>query len=191
MSRCLPRVDLLSISGHKIYGPKGIGALVVRRRGYERVPLAPIMFGGGHERGLRPGTLPVELIAGFGKAAELAVDEWRERRRKCQAFRARAIEALAPLKPRFNGDQDRCMSHVVNVSFPGVDSEAGIVALKDVVAISNGSACTSHSYEPSHVLRAMGVSEETTQQALRLSWCHLTPDVDWERVVEILQRIAN
>ena len=136
----IPRVDMISISGHKIYGPKGIGALVVRRRGFERIPLEPIMYGGGHERGLRPGTLPVALIAGLGKAAELALEEGPRRKRACETSRERAVRALAPLAPVHNGDPTRCMPHVLNVSFPGLDSEAVIVALKDVVAFSNGSA---------------------------------------------------
>jgi cysteine desulfurase len=187
----LGRVDLISVSGHKIYGPKGIGALVVRRRGFHRLPLEPLMHGGGHERGLRPGTLPVSLIAGLGTAAKLASSDHRARRLACLDIRSRALAALSHLEPLFNGDQARSMPHVLNLSIPGLDSEAVIVALKDIVAFSNGSACTSHSYQPSHVLKAMGLSAERTQQAIRLSWCHMTPEVPWNDVVGELARLKG
>ena len=183
------RIDLISISGHKIYGPKGIGALVVRRRGFRRPPLIPLLFGGGQERGLRPGTLPVALIAGLGLAAELADREMAQRADACRQFRQHVLGAVEPLGAVFNGDPARTLPHVVNLSFPGIDSEAVMVALKDVIAISNGSACTSHSYEPSHVLQAMGCSESTIQGALRLSWCHMTEAVDWEAVTETIQSL--
>jgi cysteine desulfurase len=173
------RIDLISISAHKIYGPKGVGALIARRRGFARPPLQPLTFGGGQERGLRPGTLPVPLIAGFGEAARIASSEHKEREKKIRVFRQKLLTALDPLHPMINGDPDSMMPHVLNISIPGVDSEAAMVALKRVVAISNGSACTSATYKPSHVLQAMGFSLDRIQQALRFSWCHLTPEVDW------------
>ncbi|CRI66131.1 Aminotransferase, class V [Thiocapsa sp. KS1] len=177
-----PRIDLISISGHKLYAPKGIGALVARRRGYERIPLQPLMVGGGQERGLRPGTLPVALIAGLGTAAEVAVRDCVRRQAICRVIRRQALDALMPLGPRLTGDQSLVMDHVLNLAFPGLDSEALMVALKDLVAISNGSACTSSSYSPSHVLKAMGMSDDEANGCVRLSWCHLTPVVDWEAV---------
>lgn len=177
-----PRIDLISISGHKLYAPKGIGALVARRRGYERIPLQPLMVGGGQERGLRPGTLPVALIAGLGTAAEIAVRDCARRQAICRDIRRQALDALMPLGPRLTGDQSLVMDHVLNMAFPGLDSEALMVALKDLVAISNGSACTSSSYSPSHVLKAMGMSDDEANGCVRLSWCHLTPAVDWEAV---------
>jgi cysteine desulfurase len=164
-----PRIDLISISGHKIYGPKGVGALITRRRGYDRLPLTPLMFGGGQERGLRPGTLPVPLIAALGKAAELAGQEWSERAAKCLAFKQELLAAFSPFHPVIHGDPERTLSHVLNLSFPGVDSEALMVALKSEVAISNGSACTSASYKPSHVLEAMGLSPDDIRCAVRWS----------------------
>lgn len=173
------RIDLMSISGHKIYGPKGIGALVTRRRRYDRPPLTPLMFGGGQERGLRPGTLPVALVAGFGEAARLAVAESEMRRSACETYRAEILEGLAPLRPLLNGDPTRLLPHVLNVSFDGIDAEAAMVATKDLIAISNGSACTSSSYEPSHVLSAMGLEADRIAGALRISWSHMTPQVDW------------
>ncbi len=179
-----PRIDIISISGHKIYGPKGIGALVLRRRGFERPPLSPIIYGGGQERGLRPGTLPVALVAGLGIAAEIALESNDLRREACLRFREAALSGLASLEPIFTGDQDRVMEHVLNLSFPGLDSEAAMLLLKDVIAVSNGSACTSSSYQPSHVLKAMGMSDDEANACLRISWCHLTPEVDWDKVVD-------
>jgi cysteine desulfurase len=177
-----PRIDLISISGHKIYGPKGIGALIVRRRGYDRLPLRPLIYGGGQERGLRPGTLPVALIAALGTAAELSVLDHAKRQQACRRIRERVLAALAPLNPRLTGDQSLGMNHVLNLAFPGLDSEALMVALKDLVAISNGSACTSTSYTTSHVLKAMGLDDDQANACVRISWCHLTPAVDWEAI---------
>jgi cysteine desulfurase len=185
-----PRIDLISVSGHKIFAPKGVGALISRRRGYERAPLRPLTFGGGQERGLRPGTLPVALIAGLGAAAELAVRDQASRTTRCLALREEAVRAFAPLAPRYTGDPDFAVPHVLNVAFGDLDSEALMVALKDLVAISNGSACTSSSYTPSHVLRAMGMSEDEANRCLRISWCHLTPAVDWEAVVARIRTLS-
>src|SRR5262249_4137536 len=145
--------DFLSISGHKIYGPKGVGALCARRRGRRR-PLAPLMLGGGQEMGFRPGTIPVPLVVGLGEAAQLAAAEHGERRATALQVKEQLLSALADVEHLCNGDQSRTQGHVLNVSFPGVDSEALMLALKDVVAISNGAACTSASYAPSHVLQA-------------------------------------
>jgi len=145
---------MISASAHKIYGPKGVGALIVRRRGYQKTPLTPLMYGGGQERGLRPGTLPVHLIVGFGVATELALKHSQERANICRAFREQVLNALAPLKPVIHGDLERCLPHVINFSIAGLDSEAAMLALKGMIAISNGSACTSSNYTPSHVLKA-------------------------------------
>jgi cysteine desulfurase len=185
------RVDLISGSAHKIHGPKGVGVLIGRRRGYARPPLAPLMVGGGQERGLRPGTVPTHLVAGFGAAARAALDSRHERSARNQAFRERTLGALAPLEPVINGDSQRALPNVLNVSLPGIDGEAAIVATKDLVAISNGSACTSHQYERSHVLAAMHLPEERIACALRLSWCHLTPDPDWPRFVARLDALRG
>lgn len=184
-----PRVDMISISGHKIYAPKGIGALIARRRGYERIPLRPLVFGGGQERGLRPGTLPVALIAALGKASELAKRDHQRRLNACAGTRAEAVSALSVLEPRYTGDQDLVLPHVLNVAFPSLDSEALIVALKDLIAISNGSACTSSSYTPSHVLKAMGMNDGDANACVRISWSHLTPSVDWEGVASRIKSL--
>jgi len=177
-----PRIDMISVSGHKIFAPKGIGALVIRRRGYERVPIQPLIHGGGQERGLRPGTLPVGLVAALGLAAEIAVRDREKRATLCRKMKADALNALGPLSPRIHGRPEQTMDHVLNLAFPGVHSEALIVALKDLAAISNGSACTSSSYKPSHVIKAMGYGDDEANEAIRLSWCHLTPEVDWEGI---------
>ena len=184
-----PRVNLISVSGHKIYGPKGVGALITRRRQFTRPPLSPLTFGGGQERGLRPGTLPVPLIAGLGLASELALRYSAQRAEKCSAYKEEVASALESLNPHLNGDPERTQPHVLNLSFPGLDSEAVMVTLKDLVAISNGSACTSQRYEPSHVLRAMGLSDSQIQGAVRLSWCHMTEGPDWSEVAKRVQTL--
>lgn len=184
-----PRIDLLSLSGHKIYGPKGVGALITRRRGVNRTPLEPLTFGGGQERGLRPGTLPVPLIIGMGLAAEIATKDAENRSKACLEFRRNLLEGLAPLEPQFNGDQQRVLPHVINFAINGVDAEAFMLATKDLIAVSNGSACTSQSYQPSHVLKAMGLAADRIQSSLRISWCHMTPRVDWAAVVEAVDQI--
>jgi cysteine desulfurase len=182
-----PRIDLISVSGHKVFGPKGVGALITRRRGYKRPPLTPLTFGGGQEHGLRAGTLPVPLIAGLGTAAQLARDNHRRRRDACLAYRQDVIATFQQLDAEFNGDLERTVAHTINVSIPGLDSEAVMLALKGAAAISNGSACTSHSYTPSHVLTAMNLPQDRVQGALRVSWSHLTPTTDWS---DLRERIA-
>jgi len=185
------RIDLLSVSGHKISAPKGIGALVTRRRGYKRPPLEPLMYGGGQERGLRPGTLPVALIAGLGTASALALKEHENRERAAAAIKEQLLAALAPLGAELNGDPERTVASTINVSIPGVDSEAAIVALKDVVSLSTGSACTSQSYEPSHVLLAAGLSKERVEGALRLSWGATTTSVPVQEMAERLKALRR
>ena len=182
-----PRIDLLSASGHKIYGPKGVGVLVVRHRGKQKVPLTPLTFGGGQEHGLRPGTLPVPLIVGLGKAEELAGKHHQERETRCRAFREKFLRAIEPLQPHLHGEEGRILAHTVNVSFPGVSAEEVMLRLKDVAAVSNGSACTSSSYQPSHVLKAMHLGKEEIVGAVRFSWCHLTPEPDWQEMVTRLR----
>lgn len=181
------RVDLISVSSHKVYGPKGVGALIARRRGFRRPPLKPLMLGGGQERGLRPGTLPVPLIAGLGLAAEIALEEHATRAAYCIEVRDAAIAALSPLNPHYNADPSITIGHVLNVSLPHLDSEAAMVALKGVAAISNGSACTSEKYAPSHVLTAQRLGPDQVSGALRISWSHLTPPFSWEDVASRLR----
>jgi cysteine desulfurase len=182
-----PRIDLISVSAHKIQGPKGVGALIARRRGPDHPPLGPLMFGGGQERGLRPGTMPVPLVAGFGLAAELALAEAPARARRCAGFRASLLAGLAPLDPVVNGTPDRSVPYIVNLSIPGIEAEVAIDAWKDLVGISNGAACTSQSYTCSHVLSAMRLPAWRMDGALRFSWCATTPEPDWHALVAALE----
>lgn len=184
-----PRVDLISVSAHKIYAPKGVGTLIARRRGFRKIPLQPLMFGGGQEKGLRPGTLPVPLIAGLGRASKLAIQDSEKRAAVCRAYRRKILEAMEPLGPVINGSPEHTLPHVLSLSFPGIDSEALMVALKETVAISNGSACTSSSYKPSHVLEAMGLPGSRVQGAVRLSWSHMTSSLDWSEVAGAIRRL--
>lgn len=168
-----PRIDLISISGHKFYAPKGIGALVTKRRpSGDRPPLSPLMFGGDQERGLRPGTLPVALIAGLGEAAKLALLEITSRTKKAKSVENSVLQFIETAGGVVNGDRRRAIPHIVNASFKGLDSEAFIVATKELVAVSNGAACSSHSYELSHVLRAMNLEESRLRGAIRFSFSH-------------------
>ena len=178
-----PRLDFISASGHKIHGPKGVGALVMRRRGGQRPPLQPLMFGGGQERQLRPGTLAVPLIAGFGLAAELAVTEAAERAVRCRAFREALLAGLAPLDPVINGDPTHTAPHIINLSFPGLEAEVLLDAWRDLVAISPGAACSSQQYTCSHVLAAMRLPAWRRDGALRFSWDANTPEPDWGALV--------
>jgi cysteine desulfurase len=185
-----PRIDLISASGHKIYGPKGIGALVMRKRKFKRPPLAALSFGGGQERGLRPGTLPVHLVVGLGLAAELSVQEHAHRSETARSFKEHLLRGLAPLNPVILGDQSRTLPTTLNFSLVGIDSEAAIIALKDIVAISNGSACTSVGHHLSHVLRAMEIPAAAVAGAMRWSWCHSTPRPDPSIVRDALKRLT-
>jgi cysteine desulfurase len=178
-----PRIDLISASAHKIHGPKGVGALIMRKRDGRRAPLQPLTFGGGQERGLRPGTIPVPLVAGFGLASELAVAEADARAIRCRAFGKALLDGLARLDPVVNGDRDRAVPHILNLSFRGLESEVVIDAWRDLVAVSNGAACTSQSYTCSHVLSAMRLPAWRRDGAIRFSWCATTPAPDWSALV--------
>src|SRR6266852_5509902 len=175
------RIDLISVSGHKIYAPKGIGALIARKRGKEAVPLSPLLHGGGQERGLRPGTLPVHLIAGLGRAAELALEESDFRATTCRHFRDKFLAGLRALNPVINGALDNSLPNIVNLSIPGFDADTVMEAWAEFAAISDGAACTSAEYSCSHVLSAMRLSEERKAGAVRISWCHFSEMPDLPR----------
>ncbi len=172
------KYDMLSISGHKIYGPQGVGALVLRRESYRLPPVKSITFGGGHEGGIRPGTLPVALIAGLGKASEIAKTEYKKWITANKAVKNSVLDQLQNVNHIINGNQAFCLPHTLNVSFPGVDSEYLMLAVNNSCAISNGSACTSHDYKPSHVLTAMGLGSDLIESAIRISWGNGTDIVD-------------
>jgi len=181
--------DFASISAHKICGPKGVGALLARRRGNSRA-IEPIQFGGGQEWKLRPGTLPVPQIVGFGKAAELAASHWRERKSAATRIKETLLELLVAHGAIQNGSSMLTQSHVINVSIPGIDSEAFMMATKNIVSVSNGSACTSSAYQPSHVLTAMGLDEDRVSSAIRFSWGPGVDQVPTDELDHVLRRIA-
>lgn len=185
------RIDLISVSAHKIFGPKGVGALVARSRAYARPPLEPLFYGGGQERGLRPGTAPVPLLVGFGVAAELCLTEHDARRQRCEAIRAAALEAFSGLDATVAGADAPHLPNILSVAFRGVDSEALMLSLKDLIAISNGSACTSANYAPSHVLTAMGLGDDRVGSTVRLSWSALTPEVPWSAIAQRISALQS
>ena len=184
------RIDLISISGHKIYGPKGIGALITRLRNYNKPPLQPLFFGGGQESKLRPGTLPVHLIAGLGVAAKVAKRDLKKRQAKNKVIFDKIIDLIKNLKGELNGDTKHLLGNCINFSIPGVDAEAFMLMTKELISISNGSACTSSTYEPSHVIKSMTNNEDKIRGALRFSWCHLTDNkIPVEEIEKKLQNI--
>lgn len=165
------KYNMLSITAHKLGGPQGIGALVLRRdKTYRRPPVRPLLFGGQQERGFRPGTTPVALVAGFGLAAQLSDAEAPEHMKKCQEIKNSFMAAIDSLDYVINGDPQYCIPSTINISFSGVDAESYFVALKDEYAFSNGSACNSGSHAPSYVLTAMGLDEKRVSEAIRISW---------------------
>jgi cysteine desulfurase len=188
-------VDLLSISGHKIYGPKGIGALYVRRRN-PRVELTEQMHGGGHERGMRSGTLNVPGIVGLGAACELALAELESESVRLAALRDHLQSKLESGldRVRINGSQQNRLPGNLNMTFENVDSETLMMGLKDV-ALSSGSACTSAKIEPSHVLRAIGLSEESAHSTIRfgLGRFNTEEEVDHvaERLVDVVKKLRE
>tara|TARA_R110000744_G_scaffold206468_3_gene325063 strand:- start:249 stop:1376 length:1128 start_codon:yes stop_codon:yes gene_type:complete len=181
------RIDLISVSGHKVYAPKGVGALIMRKRGFLKPPLKPIMFGGGQEKGLRPGTLAVPLIAGFGLACEIAQKNALAWQKHAQKLKDELIAALNTLDAQYNGENTS--PFVLNFSVPGINSEAAMVMLKGIAAVSNGSACTSSSYTPSHVLTAMQLDEKRIAGAIRVSWGHMTESLPIAEIVEKLEQL--
>lgn len=188
---CHPRIDLISVSAHKINGPKGIGALVLRRREGQRPPVQALMFGGGQERGLRPGTLPVALAVGFGMATEFAVKEADARAARCGAFRNALLRGLAPLEPVVNGDLRKSVPYIINLAFPRLVADVAIDAWQDLVAIAHGAACASQSYTCSHVLSAMRLPEWRKDGALRFSWNAATAEPNWTALVAAVQPLRD
>jgi cysteine desulfurase len=185
------RCDFLSISAHKIYGPKGAGALFARRMRAQRRPLTPLMYGGGQEMGWRPGTLPVPLIVGLGTASEIAGREYRGRREAASRVKGKFLAELAAVEHRINGDLAKTQTHVVNLSFPEVDSEALMMAMREELAISNGAACTSATYSPSHVLKAMGLTDDLISSAVRISWGPEITHIPAEPIVAAVRNIRG
>lgn len=182
-------VDLMSMSAHKMYGPKGVGALYVRRK--PRVRLVAQMHGGGHEKGHRSGTLPTHQIVGMGEAARLARLEMPQEISRIQALRDRLWAGIAPLGHVWvNGDPQQRVAHNLNVSFGHVEGEALLAGLS-AVAVSSGSACTSASQEPSYVLRALGRSDALAQSSIRFSLGRMTTEADVDTAVREVCRVVE
>jgi cysteine desulfurase len=184
-------IDLLSLSAHKIYGPKGIGALYVRKKD-PRVRLEPQIDGGGHERGMRSGTLPVPLIVGLGRACELANTEMPEEVQRTFALRERLRNGIMSKLPEtyLNGHPTERLPGNANISFAYVEGEGLMMGIKDV-AVSSGSACTSASLEPSYVLRALGVGDELAHSSIRFGLGRFNTEAEVDAVVEIVVREVN
>lgn len=181
------KYDMLSIAAHKLGGPQGVGGLVLQRnRVYQRPPVTPLMHGGQQERGYRPGTTPVALVAGFALAAELCDTEAMERMSRCRQIKKDFLSAISSLDYLINGEQHYCLPTTVNISFKGVDAEALLLAIKSSYAFSNGSACNSGSHTPSYVLSAMGLPEDRIDEAVRISWSHDT-NVDFSDLVKSIK----
>lgn len=179
------KVDLMSFSAHKTYGPKGIGALYVRRK--PRVRLEAQMHGGGHERGLRSGTLATHQIVGMGEAYRLAKLEMEKENERVRALRDRLLAGLSKIEATFvNGDQQQRVAHNLNISFAYVEGESLIMAVKDI-AVSSGSACTSASLEPSYVLRALGRSDELAHSSIRFTLGRFTTEEEVDYTIALLQ----
>ena len=179
------KVDLMSFSAHKTYGPKGVGALYVRRK--PRVRLEAQMHGGGHERGMRSGTLATHQIVGMGEAFRIAKEEMDEESARIKALRDRLWAGLSTMEEvHINGDMTQRVPHNLNVSFNFVEGESLMMAIKDV-AVSSGSACTSASLEPSYVLRAFGRSDELAHSSIRFSVGRFTTEAEIDAVVKLLQ----
>lgn len=177
-------VDLLSLSGHKVYAPKGIGALYVRRK--PRVRIEAQMHGGGHERGLRSGTLPTHQIVGMGEAFRLAAIEMPAEIERIRRLRDRLLKGFRDIEEVYvNGDLDQRVAHNLNVSFNFVEGESLIMALKDL-AVSSGSACTSSSLEPSYVLRALGRNDELAHSSIRFTLGRFTTEEDIDYTIALI-----
>ena len=182
-------VDLMSFSAHKTYGPKGIGALYVRRK--PRIRLKAMMHGGGHERGLRSGTLATHQIVGMGEAFRIAREEMAEESKRIRVLRDKLLAGIENIEEVFvNGDLEQRVPHNLNASFNYVEGESLMMAIKDL-AVSSGSACTSSSLEPSYVLRALGRSDELAHSSIRFSIGRYTTEADIDFAISLLKNAVQ
>lgn len=166
------KYDMLSLSAHKFNGPQGVGALILKKKRYKLPPVKAVTYGGQQEHGIRPGTIPVALVAGLGKACEIAKEEYKKNYNHSAEIKKAVVKLIedSGLEYVFNGTQEFCMPNTINVSFKGVESEALMLSSKQYCGISNGSACTSNDYSPSYVLTAMGLDKDVISSAIRISW---------------------
>ena len=182
-------VDLMSFSAHKTYGPKGIGALFVRRK--PRVRIEALIHGGGHERGMRSGTLAPHQIVGMGEAFRIAKEEMKEDHAKVSAFHKKFLQEAMKIEHAYvNGDINNKVPNILNISFNFVEGESLIMGLKDI-AVSTGSACTSASLEPSYVLRALGRKDELAHSSIRFSFGRFTNDDEVDNTLSILHNVVE
>jgi cysteine desulfurase len=182
-------VDLMSFSAHKTYGPKGIGALFVRRK--PRVRIEALIHGGGHERGMRSGTLPTHQIVGMGEAFKIAKNEMNDDHKKIKAFHEKFLKEAMKIEHAYiNGDVNNKVPNILNISFNFVEGESLIMGLKDI-AVSSGSACTSASLEPSYVLRALGRKDELAHSSIRFSFGRFTNEEDIDKTLSILHNVVE
>jgi cysteine desulfurase len=181
----LMNIDMLSISAHKIYGPKGVGALYVRRK--PRIRLSPLINGGGQERGIRSGTVPTPLIVGFGKAAEIANAKMQENFDKIKKLSDRFAAAIKDQVPDayFNGNQEKKWPGCLNISFSYIEGESLILAIKDL-AVSSGSACTSASLEPSYVLKSLGLEDELAHTSIRFGFGRFSTEEEVDYALDVI-----
>jgi cysteine desulfurase len=190
------KYNLLSFSAHKLQGPQGVGVLILRKKRYKLPPVKQIMYGGQQEHGIRPGTIPVALVAGCGKACEIAENEYKDNSIKVKVLKKVLINMLndSDVKYHFNGEQAYCVDSTANICFSGVMSEALMLSSKQYCSISNGSACTSKDYSPSYVLEAMGIPADEIENSIRVSW---GPDLSEEefrknlgKLLEVVKNLA-
>ena len=178
--------DMMSIAAHKIGGPQGIGALILKRdEQYKRPPITPLMYGGHQEHGFRPGTTPVALVVGFATAMEYAEKNLDRNMKECQRIKDTFFDVIKDLPYTLNGDPNFCLPSTVNLSIDDLDAEAAFLCLGDSYSFSNGSACNSSSHSLSYVLEAMGLSEKRKSEAIRLSWSG-TEKIDFSEFVSIV-----
>lgn len=191
------KYDMLSMSAHKIGGPQGVGLLALRKRGFRLPPIEGIMYGGKQERGIRPGTIPVALVAGLGAACEYSEEEYQETAEKCAVIKECLLTVLreSGLSYDINGDQKHCVPNTINLCLYGVSSEALMLASKQYCSISNGSACNSSTYNSSIVLRAMGIPADMIDNSIRISWgakediCEIKDN--FQKTLEIAKSMAR
>ena len=186
----MAQYDMLSFSAHKLQGPQGVGVLVLRKKHYVLPPVKGILYGGQQEHGIRPGTIPVALVAGCGKACELAEKNNETNLLKMAAIKNLICQLLdeSGVKYSINGNAQTCICNTLNICFHGVSSEALMIMTKNYCGISNGSACNSSSYSPSYVLQAMGVPTEQIEDSVRISW---GPETDLNSVKEEFSKLLN
>ena len=190
------KYNMLSFSAHKLKGPQGVGVLILKKKKYKLPPVKNIMYGGQQEGGIRPGTIPVALVAGCGKACEIAEKEYRENSHKCKSLKVILEELLkkSNVNYHYNGAQQYCIDSSVNICFKGVMSEALMLSSKQYCSVSNGSACTSKSYSPSYVLEAMGIPTEDIENSIRISWGPETNEIEFRdninKMIEIAKSLA-